>query len=196
MMVRRRRSTLERLLRGTGKYCEGCAVTGTGPCKLSNQRSNDGRSTGSDAGRHKPLRVNSVTAHGNERTKPSVLERELRDLTHVRTLDELTNVLLKATSRLRTLDVFRSIDMVVDSANRPNTCDVHVNVQERDILSFNTGTYMQGSEMSAEGKVVLRNPLGRAEQIHVDASAGTQKSTTFSLACVVKPSRNCSSWIS
>ena len=134
--------------------------------------------------KHKPLRVNSATVHGNERTSSKVVERELRGLADINNLHDLATCLLDATNRLQALDVFHSVDILVDAGppNRPNTCDVHVNLRERDMLAFNAGTYVQGNEVSAEGTVSLVNPLGQAEQVQLEASAGSQRSGTFSLA--------------
>lgn len=70
-----------------------------------------------DAVKDKPVRVQQVLIQGLERTKDEIIMRELEPVQHVRTLDELKDVLLEAHDALDSLDIFEGVEIVIGDSN-------------------------------------------------------------------------------
>lgn len=65
--------------------------------------------------------------------------------------------------------------------DKPDACTVIVDLEEKNWYKVHAGTYVQGTEASAECSFGLRNATGNAEQVDFSAEYGSQNSNQFSL---------------
>eukprot|EP00854_Cymbomonas_tetramitiformis_P011570 gene11570-13669_t len=129
----------------------------------------------------KECRVHDIEIKGYKRTRTSIIEREFKTVREAKTLDELKDTLLDASTKLSELDIFHSVDIFCDAGpeDLPGTTNLIVTVSEKDVHNITGGYYIQGSEQSVEGSVKLRNFFGSAETWELNAGFGNQKSTAY-----------------
>ncbi|XP_059627948.1 uncharacterized protein LOC132270765 [Cornus florida] len=112
-----------------------------------------------------PLRVHDVLIKGNTKTVDSLIEAEVEGLKHVTSVQELLQAATMANARLQRLEIFDSVNIVLDSGppELPGTTNVIVQVVEtKDPLTGNIGIYSkpEARSWSLEGLVKLKNLFG------------------------------------
>lgn len=134
------------------------------------------------------IAVERIVVHGNARTREHVIAQELAPALRCHSFEEVGNALVEGTERLRSLGIFRSVDVLLDSgAPRAGggrgmvPATVIVTVTELNRLSATTGTYLQNGEGSAEASVTARNVLGLAERAELNLTRGHERSNAFRL---------------
>jgi len=135
--------------------------------------------------------VSSIEIRGNERTRASVIERELARAYEARTLDGIKDALFAANARLYEYGIFKDVAIVIDADHEGGRLDggdvpgakVVVSVEEKDAFHFKVGTYVsKRGEGEAEATFGLRNPLGYGEKFEVELIKGQNSSSTYSAA--------------
>ena len=142
-----------------------------------------------DAVREDACVVSSVEVRGNERTRNSLVERELRRVYEARTLEGIKDALFAANAALQEYGIFKDVSMVIDAdaaggrvgENDVPGAKVVVNVEEKDMFHFKAGTFMsRRGEGEVEVSMGLRNVFGYADQFEVEAIRGASLSSTYS----------------
>lgn len=144
-----------------------------------------------DAIRNDDCVVTSIEIRGNERTKSSLIERELRRVYEARTLEGIKDALFLANAALYEYGIFKDVAMVIDadSAERHARlgekdvpgAKVVVNVEEKDVFNFKAGTFMsRRGEGELELATGLRNPFGYGEKFELEYVRGASSSSTYS----------------
>jgi len=94
------------------------------------------------------------------------------------TLEEVREALLASTERLRELELFDGVDVLIDSSSEargnaggpppltppqggPGTADLVVTVKEKSVLSLHTGTYVQARGNPDRGALSLTRSRAR-----------------------------------
>jgi len=134
--------------------------------------------------------VQQIVVRGNGRTREHVIAQELAPALRAHSYDEVGDALLAGTERLRALGIFRTVDVLLDTAGAGGAprkrgmvpANVVVTVTERNVLSATTGTYVQSGEGSAEASILARNALGLAEVAELNVTRGHERSNAFRLS--------------
>jgi outer membrane protein assembly factor BamA len=136
--------------------------------------------------------VEAVRVSGNKRTQRRALDAALADVSAQRSLKGLKCALQESTERLERSGSFHSVDAVLDAGSGPKAAQVQLSLTERDPFSFSAGTYLRAGEASVEARLRSRNGLGLLEDLSLNASRGTNSSTSLRLSAsfplVSKPS--------
>ena len=69
-----------------------------------------------EAVKDKPLRVQKVLIKGLERTKPSIVARELGHVQEAQSLDEIKDAMLEAHDVLNSLDIFNGVEIIISDS--------------------------------------------------------------------------------
>lgn len=132
------------------------------------------------------VRVHDVIIKGNKRTKESLIEDEVVDvLRSATTLQELLQATKVASDRLRRLEVFDKVSIVLDAGppELPETANVVIEVLEpNSMLSADIGTFTKPAARTwtLEGALKLKNPFGYADIWDLSGSYGLGQSTEIS----------------
>jgi outer membrane protein insertion porin family len=137
-----------------------------------------------------PVLIRSVHLHGNVRTGAEVFEAELQEAYEAETLGDIHYKLLEAAEQLKKLDIFESVQILVDKVHTDSNAetlfnndmetgegnfteaDVVITVKEKKMLKAKAGTIMDGGEGKMETSVNLTNPFGKAEHLEGKVSYG------------------------
>ena len=69
-----------------------------------------------EAVKDKPLRVQKVFIKGLERTKPSIVSREMEPVAEAQCLDEIKDAMLEVHEALDSLDIFNAVEIVISDS--------------------------------------------------------------------------------
>ncbi|OQR96321.1 sorting and assembly machinery component 50 [Achlya hypogyna] len=121
-----------------------------------------------------PLRVRNVVVRGNKRTSPELFEQQLQATYAASSFAGVTESLNHAAQELRNLNIFESVDILIDKApgGDRHEADVTITVKELRMASLYAGVNSDGHEGTATTTCTLTNPLGHAERIELSASHG------------------------
>lgn len=128
------------------------------------------------------IRITSVTVAGNERTKLSFFDSELQGISsNPVKLSDLAGILTERTQRLTSLNIFEKVDtnLVIgdqDSHGKFNA-ELKLSVKEKGVGFLSVESYVKtgaSSDIGAEVKGALRNPLGYGEMINVSSITNLQ----------------------
>jgi outer membrane protein assembly factor BamA len=137
-----------------------------------------------------PTSIRSVHLHGNVRTGAEVFEAELQEAYTADTLGEIHYKLLEAVEELKKLDIFESVQVMIDKVHSDGEAetlvndemyvndsgvtqaDVVITVKEKKMLKAKAGTIFDGGEGKMETSVNLCNPFGKAEHLEGKVSYG------------------------
>eukprot|EP01134_Creolimax_fragrantissima_P001211 CFRG1211T1 len=136
------------------------------------------------------LRIGVVQFHGLKNTNPVEFNPAVAALMDAKTFGEAIEAISIASSRLKRLDVFKSVQFKLDkSQSHDGEMDVHINVVEKGRFELRTETQIgnQEGDLVISGKI--RNCAGRAEVISGVYSVGTLTTSSFQLS-VSKPLPN------
>ncbi|KAL8161047.1 hypothetical protein V2J09_012536 [Rumex salicifolius] len=111
------------------------------------------------------LRVHDVLIQGNTKTKEFVIEAEIGALRDATTLQELFQAASLINSRLRSLEIFDSVNITLDAGppELPGTANVVIEVSElKNPLSGDIGVFTKPTARSSslEGSLKLKNVFG------------------------------------
>ena len=136
-----------------------------------------------------PVRVRRCVVRGLRKTHEGVVRQELDVVERAATVGELRDACLKAAGALQSLGIFDAADLLMDTARAPRqggdtvqaevVCTV---VEKKRLVSATTTVATESGEGTLEGKVSVRNSLGRAENFEMQLEAGQQKSSVFRLS--------------
>jgi len=120
------------------------------------------------------VHVAEVTIKGNNRTKDIIIERELQEAYQATNFLELVRALDAAKERLRALNVFKSVEIEVDTWKVNGMDEVYVpgklvqlNVQcvEKNITEMNAGGFYSRNDFNGKLSATFRNTFGYAEEL-------------------------------
>ncbi|KAK1624179.1 surface antigen [Colletotrichum phormii] len=139
-----------------------------------------------------PMTINRLQVHGATNTRRGFLDPIFtplltEDVNSSSTLGEVAARLGDARGKLERLGIFHPDVKVhlsnannTDASSTPTDVDVDVVVKELSRYKFNAGTDVGNSEGSAYTSLLWRNIFGGAEQLTVNASAGTRTRSAYS----------------
>ncbi|WQF86758.1 Putative bacterial surface antigen (D15), surface antigen D15 [Colletotrichum destructivum] len=139
-----------------------------------------------------PMTINRLQVHGATNTRRGFLDPIFQpllaeDVNSNSTLGEVAARLGDARGKLERLGIFHPDPKVhlnssnqTDPSTTPTDVDVDVVVKELSRYKFNAGTDVGNSEGSAYTSLLWRNIFGGAEQLTVNASAGTRTRSAYS----------------
>ncbi len=139
-----------------------------------------------------PMRVRAVRIKGNNRTLPSVIEKELQAALKARTIAGILVGLERGVNGLRSTGAFKSVNVTMveprplsraegallegddreDSAFRGNVVetDLLVTVEENKVLSFSANAMFDDYRPTAKFQANLDNVFGTTEKISFNVS--------------------------
>ncbi|KAL0933660.1 surface antigen [Colletotrichum truncatum] len=139
-----------------------------------------------------PMTINRLQVHGATNTRRGFLDPIFKpllteDVNSSSTLGEVAARLGEARGKLERLGIFHPEPKVhingsdpSDPSATPTDVDVDIVVKELSRYKFNAGTDVGNSEGSAYTSLLWRNIFGGAEQLTVNASAGTRTRSAYS----------------
>ncbi|KAK2039184.1 surface antigen [Colletotrichum somersetense] len=139
-----------------------------------------------------PMTINRLQVHGATNTRRGFLDPIFQplladDANTNSTLGQVAARLGEARGKLERLGIFHPDPKVhlnssnqTDPSSTPTDVDVDVVVKELSRYKFNAGTDVGNSEGSAYTSLLWRNIFGGAEQLTVNASAGTRTRSAYS----------------
>ncbi|KDN63212.1 putative surface antigen [Colletotrichum sublineola] len=139
-----------------------------------------------------PMTINRLQVHGATNTRRGFLDPIFQpllaeDVNSNSTLGQVAARLGDARGKLERLGIFHPDPKVhlnssnqTDPSSTPTDVDVDVVVKELSRYKFNAGTDVGNSEGSAYTSLLWRNIFGGAEQLTVNASAGTRTHSAYS----------------
>ena len=115
------------------------------------------------------------------------MTQELSRIGEAKTIGDILHSSNEALHHLRSLGIFESADVLIDSSptegpNGPQADVVIKVVETKRLTQASTGVSTQSGEGSMDTKVSVRNIFGWAEQINFEMELGQQKSNAFRLA--------------
>ncbi|KAG9307255.1 hypothetical protein G9A89_017083 [Geosiphon pyriformis] len=139
---------------------------------------------------HEKFYIHSFRIYGAKKTRPSLFEAVLNPALKVSTLGGVIDQTIEATNRLQRLDIFKEVDVMLDTATdplaSPGALDVKLYLEEKSRFWVKTGTEIANNAGSANVSLNIRNIFGGAETLETYMSAGTQFSHVFEF-CLAKP---------
>ena len=120
------------------------------------------------------VHVAEVRIKGNNRTKDVVIERELQEAYQATNFLQLVRALDVAKERLRSLNVFKSVEIEIDTWTVDGMEEVFIpgklvqlNVQcvEKNITEMNAGGFYSRNDFNGKLSATFRNSLGYAEEL-------------------------------
>ncbi|CAG8777540.1 3335_t:CDS:2, partial [Cetraspora pellucida] len=133
-----------------------------------------------------PFYIHSFRINGTKRTRQTLLESVTYNALQARTLGTIIDEVRIAADKLRRLDIFQYVDVLLDASNDTGALDVILSVEEKSRFWIKTGTEIGNDAGSANISLNVRNAFGGAETLEAYMSAGTQTSHVFEF-CLAKP---------
>ncbi|KAL1917878.1 uncharacterized protein VTP21DRAFT_3712 [Calcarisporiella thermophila] len=138
----------------------------------------------------RPAHLFKLSVNGVARTRESFLLSAIEPAFRARTLKDVLYEVQLAADRLKRLDLFSEIDVLLDVPKDPlateDAMELVLNVREKSRLWVKTGTEVGNGEGNMNGSINIRNLFGGAETLETNVSFGTRTSSAFQF-CLAKP---------
>ncbi len=127
---------------------------------------------------NEPVPVHNVVFEGNNHTSTSFLEKKVRNIAGVSTVQSLVGEVSSSIADISSTNLFSQVDAVCDASATgvPGDVDVIVTLKEKSRLSLTAGANQStdGSATTGYATANLRNPFGHGENLAITTSLSNE----------------------